>query len=138
MLSMKINKPLRRQQGFTLIEVLVAVLICSIGLLGIVGLQARAMQYSAGSEDVIRAMRLADEVVWVIQDRRAVPIPTDAFTTWQAHIQDPKTGLPDATGEISNPNAFGVVRITITWRAVGDSQTDPPQRRYMTEVALAL
>lgn len=133
MLSMKQNKPVRRQGGFTLIEVLVAVLICSIGLLGIVGLQARAIQYSVGSEDVIRAMRLADEVVWVIQDRRLVPIPTDAFNDWQARIQDPRFGLPNGQGAIGTPNEFGVVRITISW-----TPPDLQPRQYVTEVALAL
>ncbi len=37
-----------RQRGTTLIEVLVAVLILSIGLLGIAGLQASAMRYAQG------------------------------------------------------------------------------------------
>jgi len=39
----------RRERGTTLIEVLVAILILSIGLLGIAGLQASAMRYSQGS-----------------------------------------------------------------------------------------
>lgn len=38
-----------RQRGTTLIEVLVAILILSIGLLGIAGLQASAMRYAQGS-----------------------------------------------------------------------------------------
>lgn len=39
----------RRNRGTTLIEVLVAILILSIGLLGIAGLQASTMRYSQGS-----------------------------------------------------------------------------------------
>ncbi|MEX2366493.1 MAG: type IV pilus modification protein PilV [Pseudohongiellaceae bacterium] len=44
---MNINTTLqKRMMGFTLIEVLVALLILGIGLLGVAGLQFRGMQYS--------------------------------------------------------------------------------------------
>lgn len=46
----------------TLIEVLVAVLIFSFGLLGLVGLQARATQYGLSAEDANRAALLAAEM----------------------------------------------------------------------------
>lgn len=38
-----INSPLRLQQGFTLIEVLVALVIIAVGLLGIAGMQALSL-----------------------------------------------------------------------------------------------
>ena len=123
-----------RQAGFTLIEVLVAILICSIGLLGIVGLQARAIQYSVGADDVNRASLLADEAVWAIQDQKTGRLPSDQLAAWQARVQDPKIGFPYGEGAIGDPDANGIVRITITWTPP-DSPSGAQPRQYVTEVA---
>lgn len=48
-MNVSLHPTVRRQRGTTLIEALVAILILSIGLLGIAGLQASAMRYSQGS-----------------------------------------------------------------------------------------
>lgn len=47
----------------TLIEVIVALLIFSFGLLGLVGLQGRAHTFAMSAEDSNRAALLADEIV---------------------------------------------------------------------------
>lgn len=134
----KSNSPRRRPQaGFTLIEVLVAILICSIGLLGIVGLQARAIQYSVGAEDVNRAAILAGEAVWALQDQKSVPLSSARLAIWQARVQDPSVGFVDGEGEISVPDANGIVRITIRWTPP-DSPTGAQQRQYITETAVPL
>lgn len=130
---MRTKRPLRGQAGFTLIEVLVAILICSIGLMGILGLQARAMQYSVGSEDVTRAARLADEAVWAIQNEGTGRISSTAYSAWRARVQDPAVGFAYGEGEISAPDAFGVLRITITWNPP-DAPVGSQPRRYVTEV----
>jgi type IV pilus assembly protein PilV len=136
MLIMKHQNRHRRQAGFTLIEVLVAVLIVSIGLLGIVGLHSRAIQYSVGSEDVTRAARLVDEAAWAIQDQGTLPLRASAYDAWRARVQDPAVGFPYGVGEIT-PHAElpDVARITITWRPPDLPDSAPP-RRYTTEVAL--
>lgn len=134
------HRALRRrpaQAGFTLIEVLVAILICSIGLLGIVGLQARAIQYSVGAEDVNRAALLASEAVWAIQDQKSVPLSSTRYAAWQARVQDPSVGFPYGQGEISDPDGFGIVRITITWTPP-DSPSGAQPHQYVTEVAVVL
>lgn len=132
------KRSLRRRPlaGFTLIEILVALLICSIGLLGIVGLQARAVQYSVGAEDVNRAAALASEAVFTLQDQRAVPMAASAYAAWQARVQDPRFGFADGEGEIGAPDANGIVRITITWRPADGGGAQ--ERRYVTEVAVSL
>jgi type IV pilus assembly protein PilV len=127
----------RAQRGFTLIEILVAILICSIGLLGIVGLQARAIQYTVGAEDVNRAALLANEAVFAIQNQRSVPLGSATYAAWQARVQDPSVGFAYGEGEIEAPDANGIVRITITWTPP-DSPAGAQPRRYVTEVAVPL
>ncbi|MBT8087038.1 MAG: type IV pilus modification protein PilV [Gammaproteobacteria bacterium] len=55
--------PRRRQQGFTLIEVLVALLILSFGLLGIANLQLGGVSKSRNSFERSQAILLANEIV---------------------------------------------------------------------------
>src|SRR5262245_19238595 len=73
MLSNSHVRSMRRSQavkgnakGVSLIEVLVAVLILSIGMLGIAGLQARALKYSQSSYErsaaVIQAQSITDSM----------------------------------------------------------------------------
>jgi len=82
-----------------LIEVLVAILIFSFGLLGFVGLQARAIQFSASAEDSNRAALLANELAsqlvtaqsasptrrWSVRGRRerAIRLQQDYPTVWR-------------------------------------------------------
>ena len=61
----------RCQRGFTLVEVLVSLLVFSIGVLGMVGLQARAIQFSVDAEDRSKAAMVANEVIswmWATKD----------------------------------------------------------------------
>lgn len=125
-----------RQAGFTLIEVLVAILICSIGLLGLVGLQSRAIQYSVGAEDVTRAARLVDEAVWAIQDQATLPLRQSAYDAWRQRVSDPAVGFANGEGEIVVDDLVpGGARITITW-IPPDSPSGAQPRRYTTEVGL--
>lgn len=54
--------PARRQQGVTLIEVLVAVVLLAIGLLGLAGLQLRGMQVNQGSALRSQAAIVAEDL----------------------------------------------------------------------------
>ncbi|MBK1647899.1 type IV pilus modification protein PilV [Rhabdochromatium marinum] len=51
-----------KQQGFTLIEVLIAALVLAIGLLGLAGLQAVSLKMSQGSYLRVQATNLAYEI----------------------------------------------------------------------------
>lgn len=51
------------QKGFTLIEMLVAVVILSIGLLGLAGLQARSLQFNSSSAQRSQATILAYDMI---------------------------------------------------------------------------
>lgn len=106
----------RRQAGLTLIEVLVAILIFSFGLLGFVGLQARAIQYSVGAEDTNRAALLANDIgsalITTLPDAR---LPDATVVAWKARVADTLNGgLPNGVGTLTTDG--DVVTITLTWR----------------------
>jgi type IV pilus assembly protein PilV len=119
-----------------LIEVLVALLVFSIGLLGIVGLQARAIQLSVDSEDRSRAALLANEIVSQMWALRTTSLPAGTVEAWQARVQDPAvSGLPNSDGNVSEPDGDGVVTVTITWRSPARPDADV-ENRYFTRVVL--
>jgi type IV pilus assembly protein PilV len=109
-------------RGVTLIEALVALLVLSFGVLGVVGLQGRALQYAVDAEDRNRAALLADDLVGLMWLNRTVSLPTATVSAWTARVQNAATsGLPQASTTVSAPDALGVVTITVRWR--------PPSRK---------
>lgn len=54
---------MRRQQGFSLIELLVAVVILAVGILGIAGLQVVALQQNRGALYRAEATMLANDIM---------------------------------------------------------------------------
>lgn len=134
------HRPMRRQTGLTLIEVLVAILIFSFGLLGFVGLQARAIQFSVGAEDSNRASMLANEMATTMLLLKNVNVNDPAVAAeivkWQTRTTSSSTlGLPNAAATATNVG--NVATLTITWRANSVSNTAPnAQNKYMTQVIL--
>lgn len=57
------SHPIKRHQGFTLIEVLIAFIILSFGLLGAVALQAKAKQASFDSMQRAAAVALGNDII---------------------------------------------------------------------------
>lgn len=53
----------RRSAGFTMIEVLVALLVFSVGVLGLVGIQATATRMAGDARDKAVATFLADQIL---------------------------------------------------------------------------
>jgi type IV pilus assembly protein PilV len=60
---MKTNPRRTTQQGVTLLEVLISLLIFSVGVLGLVGLQARAVQQSGQAKYRADASLLVNELI---------------------------------------------------------------------------
>lgn len=128
-----------RQRGMTLIEVLVSILIFSLGLLGFVALQARASQYSVGAEDSSRAALLANEIATMMVLKGNIDldaVDTQLLINWKARIADPTgTGLPNGLGDVQR--AGNVATITITWRATtAKSGAANSVNKYVTQVIL--
>lgn len=122
------------QAGMTLIEVLVALLIFSFGLLGFVGLQARAINYSTGAEDSNRAALLANEISAAMILQQTVSLPSATISTWQARVANAASaGLPSASSAIVSSPAASSATITITWRPTTASGANSTHQ-YTTQV----
>lgn len=76
-----------RMSGFTLIEVLITVLITSIGLLALAAMQARALQDSHSSFQRTVAIVQANDLVerlWAGRCSGTVVFPSTIFADWRA------------------------------------------------------
>lgn len=121
------------QSGVALIEVLVSVLLFSLGILGLIGLQARAINLSVDAEDRNRAALIANDIATTMWIQRTVSIDSAAWTTRARNLET--GGLPNAEVQINSDTGANTADILITWH--------PPQRpdreqdsRLTTRVAL--
>ncbi len=142
----------RASRGFMILEVLIALLIFSLGVLGLVGLQASATKSSGQAQFRAQAVLLADELVGMMWagDRTNAnllnvygPASTDAgFTTWKNKVAatlpgatqptvtlttvNPLALAPGPAGSLvpSVPTASTQVAITLSWQAAGETSSD--------------
>lgn len=124
----------QRTRGVSLIEILVALLLVSIGLLGMVGLQARAVQTSVDAEDSLRAAMLANDISAAMWVQRSVNLPAASITTWQDAVADTAgRGLPSGEGEVTvNGNE---AQIEVRWQPPR-AQAGDQARHYVTHVVI--
>ena len=105
-----------------LLECLISLLIFSFGVLGLVGLEARAINFSVDAEDRNRAALFASEIASNMWINGTVTVATPAFTTLLAGINDPtKTGLPNGVVTVVPvPGTTNSADITIKWLPPSD------------------
>lgn len=116
----------RAQRGVALIEALVSILIFSFGVLGLIGLEARAINFSVDAEDRNRAALFASEVastLWLSGNGAgnvAAAIAANS-AAWNTRVADPTgAGLPNGIITVAQVGTTNAADITITWK--------PPQR----------
>jgi len=124
------RRPLRRraQRGVALIEALISILIFSFGVLGLIGLEARAINFSVDAEDRNRAALFASEVastMWLSGNITAA-ISAANVTAWNTAVADPtKTGLPNGTIAVTAvAGTTNAADIRITWKAPQRAATE--------------
>jgi type IV pilus assembly protein PilV len=130
-------QPLRRRgaHGMSMIEVLVAIVLISFGILGLVSLQARAVQFSVSAEDSQRAALLAGELAATMWGANSVTLDADVIDAWTDRLSDPSVaGLPNATGTVVVDAGGDIARITVQWRA--NHAATGQENRYVTDVVI--
>ena len=99
------SSPLVRQHGFSLIEVLIAALLVSIGLLGAAGMHMRAIDYTMDTERRQMASTVASELMETMRgDTTNVLLANGApKTDLGGYKKDAETALPTATSADCQP-----------------------------------
>jgi type IV pilus assembly protein PilV len=118
------------QSGVMLLEVLVALLIFAIGVLGLVGMQAVSIKLTGDSKYRAEASMFADQLInqmWADDRTNAALVANydstvggGKYTEWKSQVQTAGTGLPGASGANDPTVAIdinNVVTVSIFWQA---------------------
>jgi type IV pilus assembly protein PilV len=116
----------KSQQGITLIEVLIAILVMTFGLLGIGGLMMAGVNNSTDSDLASRANQSASEIMDAMRANRgkaanyeidfATPAKTFPTTTAENDIKQWRAGLailPGGLGQIEKIAGANTYRVTV-------------------------
>lgn len=129
------KRPQNFQAGTTLVEVLITVVLVSIGLLGLAGLQIMTVQNTNSSTERFEATTLARDIlermranrqqaligtydVALGEDASAGGVAGDDLEAWKAALG----ALPGGDGSVEVDG--GVVTITINWTDASDDNPD--------------
>lgn len=130
----------REQQGSMLLEALIAILIFSMGIIAIVGLQATSIKLSTDAKYRSEASLLANKLIgqmWVSDRASAVTLATNFssspaggnYTTWLASsVQTTLPGVSAASNTLPTVSILtpagatqGQVTINIFWQMPGET-----------------
>lgn len=123
---------MKNQKGVVLLEGLIAILIFSMGILAIVGLQAAATRASTDARYRAEAALYVNEIIgemWVADKTNLAGLyatGNSKFNTWLTKVNTSARSLPNASADIS-VNAGNLVTVSLMWSA----PQDPTPRRYV-------
>jgi len=147
-------KTIRRNSGFSLIEVMVALLVLSIGLLGLASLQSTTVRYNYGaylhSQATALAYDMADRMrgnrdealagAYDVADFPAAPaacgviaggtVAARDLSAWQSALS---CALPEGVGRIERDPGSNVITIGVQW---DDSRGEFPPEVFEVTTAL--
>ena len=136
--------PHKHQSGVMLLEVLIALLIFAVGVLGLVGMQAVAIKLTAESKYRAEAASYAEQLLSQMWADDIANLRTyydseeggEKYTAWKTDIQAagglPGTSLSGNAPSVVIDPATNQVTITIRWQAP-DAQA---AHRYVTVARL--
>ena len=118
-----------RQRGATLLEALIGILIFSIGILALVGMQALAIKHMSDAKYRSDASFFANEIIGQMWVNRAnlgtyafagAGTPPAAIDSWVTHIQISLPGVTAAANTLPIINVAGTtVTVTVRWQLPG-------------------
>ena len=114
----------RRQMGFMLLEAMISILIFSMGVIALMGLQAVSMQNNIQSKYRTDASFLANQIVgqmWTDKTnfpQYGDPTPPGAVVVWKSQVANT---LPNGLGSITIGNG-NIATVIVAWQAPGSSQ----------------
>ena len=117
-----------RQRGATLLEALIGILIFSIGILALVGMQALAIKHMSDAKYRSDAAFLANEIIGQMWVNRAslgtyafagAGAPPVAIDGWVTSIQNSLPGVTAAANLPIITVAGTTVTVTIRWQVPG-------------------
>ncbi|MCJ0765186.1 type IV pilus modification PilV family protein [Variovorax terrae] len=126
----------RQQAGIMLLEALAAILIFSVGILAVIGLQAASVKQAAAAEfrsiaalqanDLVSRMWISDHTAATLQTVYGSSGSGAGYASWLAHVK--ASGLPGVSS-VSPTVVFGdgvtapanQVTITVNWIAPGET-----------------
>ncbi len=140
-----------RQSGFTLLEVLVAILVLSIGLLGLAGLMASSIRNNHSAQQRTQATWLAYDVIDRMRVNRPAAIASSNnydvalgaasgsaglagvdITGWKATLAN---ALPAGDGSVDVDSVTREVTVVIQWNdSRGTGGTNAQQLRVDTQL----
>lgn len=123
---------MNKQQGFSLVEVLVTMLVVSIGLLGIAGIIVNSMKNNMSSQSRTQATVLANDIIDRMRANRSVAesspypynitlaatpdasagVPGADLAEWRSAVA---AAVPSGLGAVSVDAASRNVTVTIQW-----------------------
>jgi len=117
-----------RQRGATLLEALIGILIFSIGILALVGMQALAIKHMSDAKYRSDAAFLANEIIGQMWVNRAslgtyayvgAGAPPVAIDAWVTSIQNALPGVTAAANLPIITVAGTTVTVTVFWKLPG-------------------
>lgn len=118
----------QRSSGFTLVEVMIALVILAIGLLGIATLQIVSIRGNAFSSEMTYAAMLAQERLEILRNLIFTATATDPDLAAGPHALPPAVGDKGVSYTVSwnvtdDPSGeMKTVSVTITWTGAAAAQ----------------
>lgn len=128
------------ERGFALIEVLVSLVIFSLGVVGLMGMQTRALQASTDAQDRSMAAMLANSATSEMWAIKSTSLSDTAVDAWKEQVS---TSLPRGVGEITENTSGSDATISIKWLSntrkepsTSDSTDGEAKNQFITKVVI--
>jgi prepilin-type N-terminal cleavage/methylation domain-containing protein len=119
----------KKNDGYTLIEVLIAIAIFSIGILAVASMQTDAIMKTVSSRNTTEALELASAHVEFLH---GIPLYDDSLDLDGNGVVEQFDMHADLVEIVDNPHEIAVDRYTIQWTVTDDEPLDAITNIYST------